>query len=568
VVLVGDISIAFLVLPRDDFLMNKILQSGLVAVGLVCLGIVCPAVAQDLADISEKAEKCVVRINIHTDDGDGHGSGFVVDDKGTIVTNCHVVAGATAAKVMFSDNTSYEVEGTYHIDPQRDIAVIMLKSPPSRAFLKVATQLPRKGETVTAIGAPHGLDFTVTRGIVSAIRTSEQMKQLGLDDHLGTWLQVDSAISSGNSGGPLLNNRGEVMGMSTMVLSVGQNLNFGISSVDIAEAIRIAKGKSVVLLADGAYKVKPPKSSRASKSTPVPKSAIDQYVGLGKKDFTKLVTKLKTDLLEQNKTLKSYKSGEVTGESITNNGRQLKAGYITKRSGDLEWLFASQKFKDEYVEAQTEICKQLKEVFQVAKAGMTDETLLLMLTKAGPELDPRKMKSVGFARDVTFLVGIDEVMSIVGYDGKPYLAELNSMAGMFPGEMLLPCAMYVKDTITMTGPDGAITATVLQQVPEADLQSAILGEAAPKKTEEPGTAATAGSGTEVSSTGGLGEDTDLFGGQSPKDREWTAKSGHKIRGALISKTATHVKIKRSDNQKVIEVKIDSLSDADKKFLGK
>lgn len=552
--------------------MNKFLLSAMLAFGFAGMIVIAPALAQDLADVMEQAEKCVVRVNVHTQDGDGHGSGFLVDERGTIVTNCHVIAGATSAKVMFSDNTSYEVEGTYHIDPQRDIAVLMLKSPPSRACLKIAPQLPRKGETVTAIGAPHGLDFTVTQGIVSAVRTSEQMKQLGLDDHLGTWLQVDSAISPGNSGGPLLGKQGDVIGMSTMVLSVGQNLNFGISAVDIADAVKISKGKSAQSLADGAAKVKPPKSSRGgpSKSPPVPKSAIDQYVALGRKDFKTLVTKLKADLLAQNKTLKSFKDGEVISEPITSNGRPVKAGVMRSRTGDDTWVFTSQKFKDEFVERQTEHCKILKDVFAATKGPMTNDSLFQMLSKAGPQLDSRKLKSVGFIGNARFLMGLDDVMSLIEYDGNVYFAELTSVAGLFAGEQLLPSAMYVRDAITLKGPEGPMTATVLQQVAEEDLQSAILGEAAPE-SESASVQPKTGSSTDSSVNGvsGLTNDNDLFDEKpTGKDREWTAKSGHKIRGVLQSKTATHVKIKRSDNQKVIEVKIDTLSDADKKFLAK
>lgn len=542
--------------------MNKYLMQPVLALGLFsCCSFFNVALAQDLADISEKAEKCVVRINIQSEDSGGHGSGFLVDEIGTIVTNCHVIAGASKATVVFSDNTSYEVEGTYHIDPQRDIAVLMLTNPPRRPCLKIAPQLPRKGETVTAIGAPHGLDFTVTRGIVSAVRTSDQMKQFGLDEHLGTWLQVDSAISPGNSGGPLLNSQGDVIGMSTMVLAVGQNLNFGISGVDITQAVSIAKSRSVQPLASGAALIKPPKASRGpGKVAPVPKSAVDQYVTLGKKDYAKLVTKLKGDLVAQNKVLKDYKSGEVINEPIFNNGRKVDAGYVQSRSGNLEWLFANQKSKDGYVERQTEICRQLKDVYQGTRSGMTNESLLQMLSKAGPELDPRKMKSVGFVREVRFMAAINEVASVVDIDGKPYVAELESMAGLFPGEVLLPCPMYVKDTITVKTPNGSIPATILQQVSDTLLESAVMGTSANVAASNPSDAS-----TESSSVEGLGDDTDLFS-TSGAERQWTAKSGHKMKGVMLSKTATHVKIKRSDNQKVIEVKIDTLSDADRKFL--
>jgi S1-C subfamily serine protease len=204
------------------------------------------AVAQDkpaeapgrlrLEDLIEKAEPACVRIDVTLRGGGGIGSGFLVGKADRVVTNYHVVAGATAAKVTFSDGATSEVKGYLAFDKRRDVAVLQLESPRKATPLKMAEKLPRKGESVVAIGSPSGLSFTVTEGIVSATRDGKELKDYGLDAE-GTWLQTSTPISPGSSGGPLLNLAGEVVGANSGSLASAQNLNFAICSTDIAKVL-------------------------------------------------------------------------------------------------------------------------------------------------------------------------------------------------------------------------------------------------------------------------------------------------------------------------------------------
>lgn len=193
-----------------------------------------------VADLIEAVEPSVVRITIKMPDGgEGAGSGYVVDTDGTVVTNRHVVEGAASCTARFpNDKTEYLVLGTYFLDEKRDIAVVKINAPKEKLKpLSLAKEFPRKGEQVVAFGAPLGLDFTTTQGIISAVRDAEELMTLGIVDHEGTWLQHSVPISPGNSGGPLVTMNGEMVGMNTMTLVIGQNLNFAISSKDVLDGI-------------------------------------------------------------------------------------------------------------------------------------------------------------------------------------------------------------------------------------------------------------------------------------------------------------------------------------------
>lgn len=201
-----------------------------------------------VADLNELVEPSVVRIDVISRDGSGNGSGYVVDPSGLIVTNYHVIEGGTRATAVFSDGTSTPVVGLVATVPRKDIAILKIDLP-SRQLkpIPLAKVLPRKGEDTIAFGAPLGLSFSMSEGIVSGIRTAKELRDLKVVDVEGTWLQTTTPISPGNSGGPLINQRGELVGMNTMTLTIGQNLNFAISALDVAEALSAKHDKLMAL---------------------------------------------------------------------------------------------------------------------------------------------------------------------------------------------------------------------------------------------------------------------------------------------------------------------------------
>ncbi len=165
----------------------------------------------------------------------GLGSGFLITDTGVIATNRHVAAGEAAMTVGFTNG--HELRGkVILIDPNLDLALVKIDGS-GFPYLRLADpDQIRIGESVIAIGSPLGLEGTVTRGIISTIKRS-------LPDSRGSYLQTDAAINHGNSGGPLLDMHGDVVGINSARLETdgGDNavngIAFALSSEDILAAL-------------------------------------------------------------------------------------------------------------------------------------------------------------------------------------------------------------------------------------------------------------------------------------------------------------------------------------------
>ena len=170
------------------------------------------------------------------------GSGFIIDPKGYVVTNNHVVEGADKIKVILVGGKEYQatVKGR---DPKTDLALIQIVNPPADLpFLKIGdSDAIQVGDWVLAVGNPFGLGHTVTQGIISA-----KGRVIGAGPY-DNFLQTDASINPGNSGGPLLNLQGEVIGINTAILASGQGIGFATPS-NIAKSVipqLEAKGKVV-----------------------------------------------------------------------------------------------------------------------------------------------------------------------------------------------------------------------------------------------------------------------------------------------------------------------------------
>lgn len=154
------------------------------------------------------------------------GSGFVLDKEGRILTNYHVIAEADAFRVTLFDGSSHEAK-VVGIDPNNDVAVVQIDAHPDLLDplpLGDSTSL-QVGRKVLAIGNPFGLERTMTTGIVSSLDRSMRSKN---GRTIKGIIQTDAAINPGNSGGPLLNIQGEVVGVTTAILSqVGQSAGIG-----------------------------------------------------------------------------------------------------------------------------------------------------------------------------------------------------------------------------------------------------------------------------------------------------------------------------------------------------
>jgi len=155
---------------------------------------------------------------------EGQGSGFVLDKAGHVLTNFHVVEGANRGiQVMLSNKRPYaaKVIGT---DKVHDLALLQIDAPNLQPVTLADSGELAVGQKVYAIGNPFGLNGTMTRGIISSIRSIRGSEGAPIEDAI----QTDAAINPGNSGGPLLNSRGEVIGINTMIASNGADQSSGI----------------------------------------------------------------------------------------------------------------------------------------------------------------------------------------------------------------------------------------------------------------------------------------------------------------------------------------------------
>lgn len=219
-----------------------VLAFSLIGAGMIAMQLRGPKMSQessavtsrpksDIADLVERIEPAVILLRVKGTEGDCLGSGFVVNPNGIAVTNYHVVEGATDCVATFVDGHEEKVNGCLFHDKDLDIAIIQLDHQRTYASITLATELPRKGEMTLAFGAPNGLEFTTTQGIVSAIREEGR-----------TLIQTSTPISSGNSGGPLVDSAGKVVGVNTFTLKSGQNLNFAVSALEVAKCLeKLAK---------------------------------------------------------------------------------------------------------------------------------------------------------------------------------------------------------------------------------------------------------------------------------------------------------------------------------------
>jgi serine protease Do len=188
----------------------------------MCLREGADKMTETLPDVIARIKKSIVEIKLE----DGAGSGVIVDPAGVIVTNRHVVGNRRT--VTIKDSGGNEFEGkVVRSDGNIDYAIIKADLPDADAAT-FSKDPVREGMTVVAIGHPLGLDFTVTKGIISSANRTM---------HNVDYIQTDVAINPGNSGGPLIDEQGEVVGINSWTRTDAQNVGFAIPVSYIEEAL-------------------------------------------------------------------------------------------------------------------------------------------------------------------------------------------------------------------------------------------------------------------------------------------------------------------------------------------
>jgi len=535
----------------------------------------------DLADLIERSERSVVRIDVKGTDGeDWLGSGFVIESAGVIVTNHHVIEGAATAQAVFQDGRSFDIVGTKLLQADQDIAVVKID-----AFdlptLEIADQLPRKGELVVAFGSPHGLSFTASQGIISGIRdvTAEEAEGFGPV----TLLQTTAPISSGNSGGPLINSQGKVVGMNTLTSTIGQNLNFAVSCVDIQKAVTAQSLATVTSLARSTANLKPKMDLPKREEFDLSDEAINRYLA----ETRRLEAGLKSDVAKRLKNasdrLATFKRGRV-GEhkELSSSGR---FALVKEANGRMAAFFRTDIDKEKAVLAETASLESLKQLATTLKDSDPKQTLFELARNSGAPIETRRIGEVGFVQDYKILTFLSDqsFIALSNVDRQAFTVEGEPIDRLHAGDVIAPFAAYIAGETSFKIGDRVFRSLMIRRVPDSRLATLVFGadsipkhlairstaegNASPPAGQSPSSsppAAASNSSTSASTDSDL---MNLFKPNANQSRLWSDQSGKfQIKAVFVSQDSRQVILRREDNQSLLIVPKEKLSAVDRQYL--
>jgi len=274
------------------------------------------AYSQAVVNASEKVSPSVVHLKVFKNQvvkarnrqfnrqNAGSGSGFIISPEGFIVTNSHVVSGSDKIEVNLPDGRTFIAELIGN-DPATDLALIRIHADKLPSVKFGNSQTLKVGQLAIAIGNPFGFEYTVTAGVLSALGRSLRSSNGRLIDNV---IQTDAALNPGNSGGPLVNSRGEVIGINTAVILPAQGICFAVASNTAEFVISQLMNKG---------KVRRAIIGIAGQQINIPKAVVKQF-GLANNSGV-LVQQVEADAPAYNREIKS-------GDVILSLDNQVVAG--------------------------------------------------------------------------------------------------------------------------------------------------------------------------------------------------------------------------------------------------
>jgi putative serine protease PepD len=282
-----------------------------------------------VADVVAAVAPAVVSIQVEGNGGIGAGSGVILTSGGEVLTNAHVVQGATAVRVLVDGETTPRTATIVGADPSADLALLQLGGDDGLPTVELGEPFDvAVGDDVVAIGNALGLQGgpTVTRGIVSALDRSLETAA-GV---LSGLVQTDASISSGNSGGPLVNVDGEVIGINTAVAAnsrttAAENIGFAIAVdriLPVIEALRSGAAGPTTTARLGVTGIDPPNGDRGAAVAEVAAGSPAEIAGIQVGDLIVQVgTKVVVDRASLAGAVRSYRPGEEVEVVVLRDGR-------------------------------------------------------------------------------------------------------------------------------------------------------------------------------------------------------------------------------------------------------
>ncbi len=258
----------------------------------------------------------------------GMGTGVVIDSRGYILTNYHVVEGVREIQVTTADTPSKKyIASIVARDPETDLAVIKISPATKMEVITLGTSSDlMQGETVVAVGNAFGYDFTVTRGIVSALHRAVQINDAQYYDDL---IQTDAPINPGNSGGPLLNIDGEMIGVNVAVRAGAQGIGFAIpvdKAMNIAATLMASGAKSwhgLVAAPDAPASLSGMKLATVEKKSPAAEAGLkegDVVTAVGETEIRRA--------LDFQRELLDRKVGDKLDVTVSRDGKSLNLSLV------------------------------------------------------------------------------------------------------------------------------------------------------------------------------------------------------------------------------------------------